>query len=365
VTKAPTSEFHVPPGQGKASTKDRNARRKIAKAMRKAAAATGDVVIPAIHRTQANGSNVPVVNGTTTLTTSALPVPKAMANRNKKKGFLKEMMAVQGTKTVFDDDRGVEEGAVNEPAPNGVSAAPAQAISPAAPEQPTAERSKVVNNDFAVPLAPAPVAPEEEVPEMIGSQWYSPSSVAEHEIPINLFVTSVQHRHAPFHNRPTRKTKPAAQDINGHVDSQTSSAAPPTVRPAPPVRPEPLPAAKSVLMSNMIRLAELARQKTPVSHESTPIPSNHAQTAIPQADRTDLEQTVEALFQEARREYINLRAVDISSATEGMLICWPVSFLHPHVFRDHADGIGSRAQPDHLLTRAGVQTRPRHFDDGV
>lgn len=40
----------------------------------------------------------------TTFTTSELPVPKSMANRNKKRGFMKEMNNVQGTKTVFGAD---------------------------------------------------------------------------------------------------------------------------------------------------------------------------------------------------------------------------------------------------------------------
>jgi hypothetical protein len=37
-------------------------------------------------------------------TQSELPVPKFMANRNKKKGFMKEMNNAQGTKIVFGDD---------------------------------------------------------------------------------------------------------------------------------------------------------------------------------------------------------------------------------------------------------------------
>ena len=40
----------------------------------------------------------------TTFTSSELPVPKSMANRNKKRGFMKEMNNVQGTKTVFGSD---------------------------------------------------------------------------------------------------------------------------------------------------------------------------------------------------------------------------------------------------------------------
>jgi len=40
----------------------------------------------------------------TTFTTSELPVPKSMANRNKKRGFMKEMQNAKGTKTVFGSD---------------------------------------------------------------------------------------------------------------------------------------------------------------------------------------------------------------------------------------------------------------------
>jgi hypothetical protein len=40
----------------------------------------------------------------TTFTTSELPVPKSMANRNKKRGFMREMQNAQGTKIVFGSD---------------------------------------------------------------------------------------------------------------------------------------------------------------------------------------------------------------------------------------------------------------------
>lgn len=49
-----------------------------------------------------SGSSLPDIT-TTTFTVPGLPVPLEMANGNKKKGFLKEMLAVQGTKTVFAD----------------------------------------------------------------------------------------------------------------------------------------------------------------------------------------------------------------------------------------------------------------------
>ena len=50
------------------------------------------------------GPEQPSLGDITTFTTSELPVPKSMANRNKKKGFMKEMQNAQGTKIVFGSD---------------------------------------------------------------------------------------------------------------------------------------------------------------------------------------------------------------------------------------------------------------------
>jgi hypothetical protein len=52
---------------------------------------------PADEPSQGQGPDV------ISLTRSELPVPKFMANRNKKKGFMKEMSNVQGTKIVFGE----------------------------------------------------------------------------------------------------------------------------------------------------------------------------------------------------------------------------------------------------------------------
>jgi hypothetical protein len=51
-----------------------------------------------------NGPEQLSLGDITTFTTSELPVPKSMANRNKKKGFMKEMQNAQGTKIVFGSD---------------------------------------------------------------------------------------------------------------------------------------------------------------------------------------------------------------------------------------------------------------------
>jgi hypothetical protein len=59
---------------------------------------------------KSNGNEAPeqepvsTSNDIVSYTQSELPVPKSMANRNKKKGFMKEMNNVQGTKIVFGDD---------------------------------------------------------------------------------------------------------------------------------------------------------------------------------------------------------------------------------------------------------------------
>ncbi|KAK8846621.1 hypothetical protein IAR55_005707 [Kwoniella newhampshirensis] len=104
---------HIPPGQGKPQTQNRNARRRLARQYKKLAAANG------IAR-QADPPAQPVINGESpsladtaeetgddvggvmTFTNPTLPLPREMSNRNKKRGFLKEMTAVKGTKIVFD-----------------------------------------------------------------------------------------------------------------------------------------------------------------------------------------------------------------------------------------------------------------------
>lgn len=77
--------------------------------MRKAEAANagGQPYAPRPLAQQSERSQPPGEQGvaatTTTYTVPGLPVPLEMANGNKKKGFLKEMLAVQGTKTVFQE----------------------------------------------------------------------------------------------------------------------------------------------------------------------------------------------------------------------------------------------------------------------
>lgn len=90
------------PGQGKRSTQDRNRRRKMAQQMKRLAEQHRGV--PDAASIQEASTIEPANGDRVTPTRSELPVPSAMANRNKKKGFLKEMASMQGTKTVFGDD---------------------------------------------------------------------------------------------------------------------------------------------------------------------------------------------------------------------------------------------------------------------
>ena len=89
----------MPPGQGKAATHERNQRRRRARQLKKHTEEEISTIPPT---PPINGDDRALLNeiSTTTFTNPGLPVP-AMSNRNKKKGFLKEMMTVRGTKTVF------------------------------------------------------------------------------------------------------------------------------------------------------------------------------------------------------------------------------------------------------------------------
>ncbi|WVO15659.1 hypothetical protein L204_103319 [Cryptococcus depauperatus] len=91
----------VPPGHGKLETQNRNARRRIARQMKKLQYQSQTEISTAYPpaKDESLGS---VPNGTTTFTTPQLPLPRDMSNRNKKKGFLKEMAGVKGTKIVFE-----------------------------------------------------------------------------------------------------------------------------------------------------------------------------------------------------------------------------------------------------------------------
>lgn len=123
----PTRE-PVPPGEGLGRTHERNQRRKKARKARAeakrleaagVAPAPGQRPLSNLERLAAAareaaalvgvGASIPplapelALEGKTVPKVQELPVPRDMANRNKKKGFLREMLGVQGTKTVFED----------------------------------------------------------------------------------------------------------------------------------------------------------------------------------------------------------------------------------------------------------------------
>lgn len=346
-----SSTVHVPPGQGKASTKDRNARRKIARAMRKAAATTGDVIIPA-RKSTSNGIAASLdTNATKTSTTSALPVPKAMANRNKKKGFLKEMMAVQGTKTVFVEDE-------------------AEATSLAAADQPDPAKLETTTVSACI-TEPDTSARTNGTPQKEGNQWYSPS-VDEAEIPVNLFVSSVQHRHTPYHARHDRhshagdaatlKEGPATA-ICPVPATPTETAVPaiPTDIPTPPVADAPL--------SNMARLAALAKTKSAVSNlQAQEQAESWSDGAYVKADASfaDASLANEALFEAAKQDYYKLPPLDVVTAREGDMVCWPVNLYEFSLYapRHLADRIGGCAEHGYFLPRARLQPRTHPIGRG-
>lgn len=98
----------VPPGHGKPQTRNRNARRRLARQHKKldqdrdANISAAGIDFKQNSSVQASSSQFN--EGTTIFTTPELPIPRDMSNRNKKKGFLREMAEIRGKKTVFHAD---------------------------------------------------------------------------------------------------------------------------------------------------------------------------------------------------------------------------------------------------------------------
>ncbi|QRV96049.1 hypothetical protein RhiJN_24067 [Ceratobasidium sp. AG-Ba] len=95
----------VPPGLGKQSTKDRNARRRKLQKHRAAGTATvpsrSQSTTPAITTTISESTST-----TVTRTTPAIPIaPAKNANKNKRRGFDEDMATRVATRTVFDESR--------------------------------------------------------------------------------------------------------------------------------------------------------------------------------------------------------------------------------------------------------------------
>ncbi|KAK4685082.1 hypothetical protein P7C73_g5071, partial [Tremellales sp. Uapishka_1] len=100
------NQSSIPPGLGKASTHDRNIRRRRARLLKKLEA-EGQAP-PA----SGSGGATPdkAINGTTTTFQVSRPIVSEMENRNKKKGFLREMKGLRGSRTVFEEPTAVPNG---------------------------------------------------------------------------------------------------------------------------------------------------------------------------------------------------------------------------------------------------------------
>jgi hypothetical protein len=161
-----SSAPRIPPGQGKSATHERNERRKRARQLQKLEARNTTNVTEgesAPEQLSSNGhanSNGDMIS----YITSELPVPRSMANRNKKRGFLKEMMDVQGSKTVFG---------FGEDAQGSSTPLPVKAVSAAQSETAT---PSVVDS-----------TPTRATPRTAASKRVVPPS--EMDLPSNVFVT--------------------------------------------------------------------------------------------------------------------------------------------------------------------------------
>ncbi|WWC87327.1 uncharacterized protein L201_002216 [Kwoniella dendrophila CBS 6074] len=105
------------PRQGKPSTQNRNARRKLARQYKKLAESQKPTPTQQGSNKLQRGSSrtsesiveaVTIATPSTIMTTSIgdqqLPIPGSMSNRNKKRGFLNDMKEKRGIKTVFGDN---------------------------------------------------------------------------------------------------------------------------------------------------------------------------------------------------------------------------------------------------------------------
>ncbi|QRW10377.1 hypothetical protein RhiLY_09376 [Ceratobasidium sp. AG-Ba] len=145
-TPQPPNPSHplVPPGLGKQSTKDRNARRR--KLQKHRAAGTASVPSRSQSTTPAVTTTVSESTSTTvTRTTPAVPIaPAKNANKNKRRGFDEDMATRVATRTVFDESR--------------VSVTPAPA-SVSGPPEPTVQSKSRHTHYHVVPPSQLPNLP--------------------------------------------------------------------------------------------------------------------------------------------------------------------------------------------------------------
>lgn len=223
--ESPPAPQHIPPGHGKASTHERNARRRKARKARLAAeeaeaggADTKPGAAPAPAAPEATASATPV--------TPLLPVPRVMANRNKKRGFLKDMQA--GMRTVFDDEEEAQAQTEDAAASSSDSSSssseseapsPAKAPAPVPTSAPTQTAKATPTPTVPPPTAPAPSLPATpiRVTQPLHPQRAKFAPPSERAVPTNVFVSSKQF---PFVKDQQRKGQDARrggkQQVNGH-----------------------------------------------------------------------------------------------------------------------------------------------------
>ncbi|OCF37736.1 hypothetical protein I316_00863 [Kwoniella heveanensis BCC8398] len=197
------SQPHVPPGQGKTATQNRNARRRLARQYKKqavqnavATTATAAKQKNAVGRMSgilSEGSASPIA---TTAATSELPIPRSTANRNKKRGFLEDMKAKRGTKTVFASafDQGHD---------RLVDIVEETTTRASQPERP---QPVDIDGSFALPYIAEDslsLSTQLQTPSSKRARITAPSEMTD--LPSNVFVTSAEFSRAPTSPRRRRK----------------------------------------------------------------------------------------------------------------------------------------------------------------
>ncbi|KAL1408178.1 hypothetical protein Q8F55_004983 [Vanrija albida] len=213
---------HIPPGEGKSATHERNARRRKARQARKLAEEGGDCAAPAAVVADALPEGG--LSTTATPVTPLLPVPRVMANRNKKRGFLKD--AGTGLRTVFGGEEAAEAAetvvenaeasastSAAAPAPAALTAAPAPSASTSAPA-PAPAPAAPVPAPATTPAPSLPATPVRVTQPLHPRAPFLPPS--ERPLPTNVFVSSKQFPFVKDQQRKGRDARASKPQANGH-----------------------------------------------------------------------------------------------------------------------------------------------------
>lgn len=315
----------VPPGRGTAETHDRNIRRRRARQLKKLAA-QGNLPDSAASETPTAPN---IVNDAEQDTTSEArpdyPVPN-MVNKNKKKGFMKEMLPQKGMKTIFA--QGVE-----------VASAPI-------PEAPAASSSVfgLSQEPDVIPRGPGLETTsggkknEDRINQQLHRKdtqrkWQKiiPPSELD-DLPPNVFVTSMTFE------APRRDQRPRKPQNNGYDDvSMWDVAMDAAVHgPSGAEEQEDEPAAD---------LAEAMRSET----EPVPAVARVAEEVTPAIDP----ELVWAKVEVALEVLDNLTASALETLESDSVIAWRVSYAScPYWHGQLTISIGRRAQHGYIHARA-------------